>query len=378
MKPDNFHSATIPELRFLPGIHGLRGIAAIAVLVFHLQYLAGINPPENFRFIGRDFGYGAHLFFVLSAFSLMHFTEYTMQRLGWAREYLIKRFFRIAPLFYAMIILELVRQAAASSVAVNIPTILLNVLFVFGFVPSTGIVWGGWTVGVEMIFYVLFPVLLLVIRTPRDALIFLLVALLAGYASKYVLHEQYLSVVPLARYDWSKKTLISNLYFFAVGIYAFKLWETLAKGSFNLRVLIPTVAVGIVTTLLITDVSELFKDSGRFDLMVWAFGFGALCIWQSARPSYLFANRYLDYFGERSYSIYLLHPVIIYFSKYYIVEFYSRLTPSVGAYAFFFCALIVLGAVMVMAEITYRIIEVPGIKLGRKFIGKMRSEVIIS
>jgi peptidoglycan/LPS O-acetylase OafA/YrhL len=334
--------------------------------------IGGIKAPEGFSFIEQDFGYGAHLFFVLSAFSLMHSTQHTVKRLGWVGEYFIKRFFRIAPLFYVMIILELVRQAVLSSVAVNIPTIMLNVLFVFGFVPKSGIVWAGWTVGVEMIFYVVFPVLLLVIRTPKEAFIFLLAALLIGYASRYVLHEQYLSVVPLDRLDWSKKTLVSNIYFFAMGIYAFKLKETLDKRNLKFQALIATVAIGVIATFLLTDLTDPFQCGGRLDLMFLAFGFGALCIWQSVSPSWIIANGMFESIGERSFSIYLLHPVIIYYSKSYLIGIYETIQPYLGTSTFFVCAALTIAIVFMFAEFTYRLIELPGIDLGRRLITQRR------
>lgn len=46
-----------------------------------------------------------------------------------------------------------------------------------------------------------------------------------------------------------------------------------------------------------------------------------------------------------------------------------------GAYVYFVCAALVMVEVLVMAEITYRAIEVPGIKLGRKVIETMRGKV---
>lgn len=57
-----FNSTLVQDGRLLPGIHGLRGIAAIAVVFFHLVHVGGLNPPTSFQFIGRDFGYGVHLF----------------------------------------------------------------------------------------------------------------------------------------------------------------------------------------------------------------------------------------------------------------------------------------------------------------------------
>jgi peptidoglycan/LPS O-acetylase OafA/YrhL len=374
LKSNDFHSATIPKERLLPGIHGLRGIAALSIVFYHLYHLTGINIPEIFKFIARDFGYGAHLFFVLSAFSLMHSTECTMSRSNWTRDYFIKRFFRIAPLFYLLIVFVLTGQIVAHGKVVDIPTILLNVFFVFGFTPSSGIVWGGWTVGVEMIFYVLFPVLLIAIRTTRTSLIYLFAAVFISCVSRYIFHEQYLRTIPLAQYDWwGYFSFLPNLFFFVIGICAFKLKNTFTRESIALRFLIPLIAVVIVGVLLLSEMDKpLRSNSGRLDLLVWGIGFGALCIWQSIRPGFWSANKIFRYVGERSYSMYLLHPVIIVFLKGYIIKFYVCLVPYVGAYAFFICSIIVLGIVLIVAEIAYRTIEVPGIKLGRTFIGRLQ------
>ncbi len=89
----DFHSATIPQGRLLPGIHGLRGIAALAVVLFHIVHIADVAVPRSFSFIAADFGKGVHLFFVLSAFSLMHSTEHTMHRPAWVRNISLSVFF---------------------------------------------------------------------------------------------------------------------------------------------------------------------------------------------------------------------------------------------------------------------------------------------
>lgn len=172
MSAAKFTSAIV-QSRLLPGIHGLRGLAALAVVLFHLNHLTGMELPDSFAFIGRDFGYGAHLFFVLSAFSLMHSTERSMHRPDWVRDYLIKRFFRIAPLFYCMVALVLWREISTLGLRTSAADILLNLTFTFGFVPGSGFVWGGWTIGAEMIFYALFPVLLILVKTSELGIFFI-------------------------------------------------------------------------------------------------------------------------------------------------------------------------------------------------------------
>ncbi|MGY4531950.1 peptidoglycan/LPS O-acetylase OafA/YrhL [Pseudomonas sp. TE3786] len=55
-------SKTIKAAQLLKGIHGLRGVAAIAIVLFHSHYMANLALPDAFWFIHRDFGFAVHLF----------------------------------------------------------------------------------------------------------------------------------------------------------------------------------------------------------------------------------------------------------------------------------------------------------------------------
>lgn len=54
----------------LPGIHGLRAVAALAVVIFHVHGIYQLDLPAYFSLIKTHFGLGVQLFFVLSAFSI--------------------------------------------------------------------------------------------------------------------------------------------------------------------------------------------------------------------------------------------------------------------------------------------------------------------
>lgn len=140
----NISSRLVTPSRLLPGIHGLRGAAAVAVVVYHTILIAGTSATGWLTFAGKYFGYSVHLFFVLSAFSLMYSTLPTTCNKNWVQTYLIKRFFRIAPLFYFMILLS-VSWRYASRVPPAMPELLTNITFTFGLVPpyTGGLVMGG-------------------------------------------------------------------------------------------------------------------------------------------------------------------------------------------------------------------------------------------
>src|SRR5690242_18430938 len=138
----------------LPGLHGLRATAAMTVLLFHLHAIPHLDVPAFLPWIASHFGLGVHLFFALSAFSLAWANPRAAERPG---PYLIKRVFRIAPLYWLMagLILLLGAWPGPGRVAAEFA-------FAFNFVPAWagGLVPAGWTVGVEMPFYLALPLLL--------------------------------------------------------------------------------------------------------------------------------------------------------------------------------------------------------------------------
>jgi peptidoglycan/LPS O-acetylase OafA/YrhL len=366
MADREFASAIVQKDRLLPGIHGLRGLAATAVVLFHLQHLAGITPPEAFEFIGRDFGYSVHLFFILSAFSLYYSTEPRMAQQNWIPDYFLKRFFRIAPLFYLILVSEIVRQVVMSGrIQTDFTHVLLNLSFTFGFVPFSGLVWGGWSVGVEMIFYAMVPLLLMTIRTQRSALVLLAVSVVVSCLIRSALHLQHEASIPKAKWDWSYYAFASNLGFFAMGIFAYQA-SCLYKGSRTASRIVSLCAVGILGGLMFFDLGKYLSGGGRLDIIVWGLGLMALSIWQYISPSMIIASSSFQYLGERSFSIYLLHPVVIFYSKGVLTKIYEAVSPLVGSSAYFVCAAATIAAVLVVAELTYRLVEVPGIKFGRK------------
>lgn len=352
--------------RLLPGIHGLRGIAALAVVLYHLVHIGGVKPPSILEFIARDFGYSVHLFFILSAFSLMHSTSPALNQPNWLAIYFTKRFFRIAPLFYALIIVMFCSQyIGVGRVTTSLNTLLMGVSFSFGALPLSGIVWGDWSIGVEMVFYAFFPVLLIGIRSLRAAFWFLLFSILVSTVTRAALHLEYEATVPKPTWDLSYFSFSPNLAFFALGIYAFFAARRIDESARSLLKFVALATVVLLIGLLILGLGKHLYTNGRADMLVWGVAFAGLCVWQSIAPSAVVANRVFEFLGERSFSIYLVHPLIIVFGKAHIVRAFELFQPALGAYAFFASAAVTMIGVLAAAETTYRLVEVPGIALGR-------------
>jgi peptidoglycan/LPS O-acetylase OafA/YrhL len=144
--------------RVLEGLHGLRGVAALVVVLHHLQEMANLTLPSLLSQMTAHFFLGVHLFFVLSAFSLYHSSRYAPASYV---AYLVKRFFRIAPLFYVMIAFVVWRKGFPDWLE-----LVSNLTFTFNLIPGyeQSMVMAGWSVGVEMLFYLLLPGVLFLIR----------------------------------------------------------------------------------------------------------------------------------------------------------------------------------------------------------------------
>jgi peptidoglycan/LPS O-acetylase OafA/YrhL len=113
------------------------------------------------------------LFFVISAFSLTYAHDKSVGRDGWIGPYLIKRIFRIGPLFWAMMVAYLFLWWWPPRHFIEL--LIINATFAFNFFPRLheSIVAAGWSVGVEMPFYLAFPFILSRVRRPGGAVIFL-------------------------------------------------------------------------------------------------------------------------------------------------------------------------------------------------------------
>lgn len=328
----------------LPGLHGLRGVAALAVLVNHVGLTReGSLSASAVAF--TDLGaYGVHLFFVLSAFSLAHTYVRRSSLPGWIPAYLITRLFRIAPLFYV----SLAISWPISTAFRDDWTFLLHVTFLFNLDPriAFSVVPGGWAVGVEMLFYVFLPFLLAWSGTGRRTVGLLIAAAMISATARLVLPGSYGGI-----------SLPGNLVFFIAGLAAYRAFAQPLPPIRNWKQLTLLVSLPAAVAIWITTTSSL-------SVLFLAAPFAALCGWQSASPCRALRHPVTQWVGERSYSIYLLHPFLI--AALDQAGWFDAVQTSSSPFNLIGYLALALAIVLPVAALSFSIIEAPIWNIGRR------------
>ena len=357
----------------LDGLHALRGIAAMMIVLFHLHWMAKLEIPDSFWLIKDYFGMGVPLFFVISAFSLYLSTFNRISNPYWLRIYFIKRFFRIAPLFYLMICVYLVFLYIHYGKVYSLQEIFINFLFLFNFFPGMhgSIVWAGWTIGIEYIIYVILPFCFVYVRSERRALVILLFCAVVSATARGLYAELSLPT------GYGFKSFLGQIGVFAVGIPAFFIYRA-SLGTAH-QAIYGYLAFLIFLTLVMGMLNISFPSlhgPEKIHLQIWALAFGALIISQTLAPIGIVTNRFTVFLGELSFSLYLWHPMIIYnLAPVYELIYKEIAEPYL---AFPLCFLVTVVLLISVAAVSHRLIEVPGIAIGERLIRRIRANAAAS
>jgi len=196
-------------------LDGLRGIAILLVVFYH-----------NFGFVKYFFfGWlGVDLFFVLSGFLITDILLNTVNKPGYFKNFYAKRVLRIFPLYYLSLIIFLLILPRIKDFPLDFSfyidhqwwfwTYLQNWFLIFHNVGyTTTAIQHYWSLAVEEQFYIVWPLLIFIIRKPR-ILLFITVLLLLG-------------VIGTRLYMWTMQ--IKDLNYF--GLYTYTRIDGICIGS---------------------------------------------------------------------------------------------------------------------------------------------------
>jgi peptidoglycan/LPS O-acetylase OafA/YrhL len=356
--------ATKRGIQYIPAIDGLRAIAVIAVVLYHL----------GLRWIPGGF-LGVDLFFVISGYVITRLLLDSIQQRGGLdlREFYLARIRRLLPpllfmLIVTSIIVGLWAPDTTKKFLTDAPFSIfggMNWWLVFNqqdYFESSGrppLLQHTWSLAVEAQFYLVWPlILLLILRFFGKKLIpaaALVIASISGIALMLVSFQL----------DASNSSKVSHIYFgtdtHSIGLF---LGAALAVSWIpqNFRPEVSKRAqdfidgigifgfLGILATFLLIDESDPTLYRIAFPL---AGIFGTAILISIVHPASRFApllrNRVLLWIGERSYAIYLWHWVIFQISR-------PQVDLDGEDWALFTLRILV---VLALSDISLRLVELP-------------------
>lgn len=279
----------------IEGFDFLRGLCAIGVAFYHIL---SWRDQVLLNGIGR---YGVYVFFVLSGASM--YVAYSRKfAQGYdAGKFIMLRFLRLAPLF-GLVLLLTVGLAAAKREPVGqlLADALLNISFAFGLgnPGSTTPITGGWSLGIEFVFYLTFPVILAAARSRAWMLVLAL-----SFVVQQVFVNRTLGSATLAEAWVAYIQPLSFVFYFVSGCCIGRLIESGAIRNSPLWV------VGFVVAAL--PLLAIHSDSNLVGVygLVLSLAAVALSLCSSGLPIAGFMSPVADALGRLSYGVYLIHPL---------------------------------------------------------------------
>ena len=176
---------------------------------------------------------------------------------------------------------------------------------------------------------------------------------------------------------YGSMSFVVNIPYFLAGILAFHVYQKLTAYKLKPAYIGPlcgfvfAVAVWVVVYSPVGDALVTFY---RLDLAVWACLFGFACVWQSLYPSRILASAPLQFCGDRSYSIYLVHAVTVFRLTPFYVVIYGAIGHDLPA--FILSVVVGVTATLCVASLAYHFVEIRGIRFGAALIQRSRRQAM--
>ncbi|HNX68365.1 MAG TPA: acyltransferase [Candidatus Omnitrophota bacterium] len=373
------------EFRQFDFIDALRGWAFLLVLLVHTdQRIPFANAVSEWTQAVR---FGVQLFFVVSAFTLFYSFHVRKEKGdGHVRAFFIRRFFRIAPMFWAAAFFYIAitgfKQLYAPPYEITFWRVLSTCLFVNGWNPDTinNVVPGGWSIAVEMNFYLLLPFFFKYVSSLKKSMLLLALLMVFRLGANF-LGEQWISPSkdPLIAGQFLYFWLPNQLPVFGFGFILFHLLRDRFEGAApategSRQKDLVSAGVLLVLCAYCLLMESFFKL--KWDVIpphiIHGAGFLFLAWALALRPFSFFVNRFTRFVGKVSFSAYLCHFFVLdRFTRFWF-GFAKKFNPSFHPNLYFFMIFLVgLVGTLAISALTYRWIEQPFQRLGKKIIHRM-------
>ena len=328
---------------FFPGLESLRGVAALAIAIYHISWQTHLGPM-HFAPLLVDF------FFVLSGFVMIHTYRSRLESLAAVRKFLTLRLGRLYPLHLATLLcwllIELAKRAAASGgieVAPGERTVgsfIANLLLIHALGPFNGAQWNvpSWSISAEFWAYVVFAA----------------VCRRAVFAAACVLAFIGLAVCWSTTGDLSSIEIYAFprcLFGFFSGVLGWRIYSTLVERKIKVAAYWP-VAIAVGSAVFLISKKSGLEDFLAVPIFMLLIVFVAL--------SNAFNQRRLVAIGTISYSIYMVHPLVMFtfeFVLQYLLKVRRDVYYQVGPFIGDGLVIVYVAVVLLVSRWTYVHIE---------------------
>lgn len=305
----------------LPALTGLRFIAAFMVFVFHgalLFVFADINTSLAYMDIAGTAGHvGVSFFFILSGFVL----TWSARGSDTAPKFWRRRFFKIFPNHVVTFAVALALLAVAGTLSGTSQTIA-NLFLVQSWVPDLSYVGSvndvSWSLSVEALFYLSFPLLYLLVKKIRASHLWgWAIGLVAVTLLLPVISSSFLPSEPQMAWGPASFTQVWFVYMFPVArIFEFTVGMIMARivigGKWFKWPVIPAVLFALAGYIVSLNVPFLFGYAAS-TVIPLALLIPAIASIDIKGRSSLFNSRPMVWLGEISFAFFLIHHLVLRF-----------------------------------------------------------------
>jgi peptidoglycan/LPS O-acetylase OafA/YrhL len=354
----------------MDNIDAIRGIAALAVVYFHIaqyfikipgvaahgDFLSEVSYQLNLGFLG------VLVFFAISGFVICPTLK--GERSNGVRRFIISRFFRLFPAFWASMLLMLLAGYLFLGKQVDVSQVLGNIPMLFSFFRVDPVISVYWTLEVELIFYFLCLILFLLGGLHKPLVLFTIGMILMGCSEWIYSHPEIREQIRTTTGTWYWMFLPWNL---AIMVWGglFRIWyddrsRRTIVGGYSVSVLF--LAITLFEAILLRPVILIYQWilDGRLGAIHNMAPFLGLVLFVVGALYIKLNNRFLVWLGTISYSIYLLHLVALKVVVKVRADSTQWMDFHLGVYLLFFTVVSI-----VLAALVYYSVEKPAIRLGR-------------
>lgn len=303
----------------LPGLNGLRAIAASFVLFSHVLQIAGdagdagiVRVFEQHKLLGKDM---VNLFFVISGFIITWILLQERERSGTIslRQFYIKRFLRIWPLYFGILAIVILLNKYTHVYSMYPPINGLGILIVCLFVlnirdtlpnPQVSVLQHYWSLSIEEQYYIFWPLLFKKLKV--RAIVFVAIGIIVFMAMarnvvawQYTLHPN--------EYMLSTLSFFNSSLFGSIAIGVLGAWLLYRSHRALKLVYNPLLQLAAWVMLLLTIISPVYIPYVHYEITGLCYLVLILNVTSNAAAIWKAENRFLDTTGAISYGLYMFH-----------------------------------------------------------------------